>query len=188
MFSRRIKPSLKSRLWGFLWPQMGCKRTIEYWAHRISRLPGSIYSISAGIAFGAAVSFTPFVGLHLVLAALLAWIFRANILASAIGTLVGNPWTFPFIWLWIYQLGIWLGFGEIPEYLKDLHFSSLFGNILTALLNFDGIYLMKVAWPLFRPMLAGALPTSIVSWIGFYYLSKILINSIKTKYYIKYNS
>ena len=185
MFSRRNKRSLFSRFWRLMWPHMGWKRTIAYWAHRIYRLPGSIYAISAGIAFGAAISFTPFVGLHLVLAALLAWIFRANILASAIGTLVGNPWTFPFIWLWIYQLGIWMGFGGITEDLKNLHFSSLFGSVLTALLNFDAIYLMKVAWPILSPMLAGALPTSIVSWIGFYFLSKFLINSLKTKYYVK---
>jgi hypothetical protein len=35
---------------------------------------------------------------HFVLSALLAYIARANIIASAIGTVVGNPWTFPFIW------------------------------------------------------------------------------------------
>jgi len=164
---------------------MGWKRAITYWAHRISRLPGSNYAISAGIAFGAAISFTPFVGLHLVLAGVLAWLFRANILASAIGTLVGNPWTFPFIWLWIYQLGIWMGFGGIPDDLKHLNFSDFFGSILTALLTFDAIYLMKVVWPVFGPMLLGSLPTSIISWIGFYFLSKIVISSIKSKYYLK---
>ena len=75
--------------------QNGLKRTLKYWLHRISRIPDSTYAISAGIAFGASISFTPFVGLHFILAGLLAWVFRANIIASAIGTIVGNPWTFP---------------------------------------------------------------------------------------------
>ena len=160
---------------------MGWQRTFTYWTHRISRLPGSVYAISAGIAFGASISFTPFVGLHLILAGLLAWVFRANIIASAIGTIVGNPWTFPFIWFWIYQLGVWIGFGGIETNLKEVKFSELFGSILTAFLNFDAVYLMKVAWPIFSPMLAGAVPTSILAWISFYYLSKLLIKSINKK-------
>lgn len=156
---------------------MGWERTFKYWTHRISRLPGSKYAISAGIAFGASVSFTPFVGLHLILAGFLAWVFRANILASAIGTLVGNPWTFPFIWLWIYQLGVWMGMGGVPDDVKELQFSELFGNILTALLNFDANYFVKFAWPIFGPMLLGAIPTGIAAWLGFYVLSKSIIES-----------
>ena len=35
----------------------------------------------------------------------IAYIVRANIVAAAIGTVAGNPWTFPFIWLWTYWLG-----------------------------------------------------------------------------------
>ena len=185
MFSRRTELSFFSKLRDFMWPNMGWSRTLKYWAHRVSRLPGSNYAVSAGIAFGASISFTPFVGLHLVLAGFLAWIFRANIIASAIGTLVGNPWTFPFIWFWIYQLGVWMGIGGIQEGLNDINFSRLFGNILTAFLNFDAIYLMKVAWPLFSPMLAGALPTSIVTWFAFYYLSKLVIQSIKNRKHLR---
>ena len=180
MFNRRIKPNLGNKLRGFVWPQMGIKRTLIYWVHRVSRIPDSVYAISAGIAFGASVSFTPFVGLHFILAGLLAWIFRANIIASAIGTIVGNPWTFPLIWVWTYQLGIWMGFGPLNEE-KSFHFSDLFGNILTALLTFDTTYLMKVAWPVLSPMLAGAVPTSIITWFGFYFLTRFLIRSLKRK-------
>ena len=49
--------------------------------------------------------FTPFVGFHFVLAAITAWIVRGNILASAIGTAAGNPWTFPFIWVSVLYTG-----------------------------------------------------------------------------------
>ena len=83
MFNRRIKPNFLTTLRNFIWPKIGLKRALNYWVHRISRLPDSTYAISAGIAFGASISFTPFVGLHFILAGLLDWIFRANIIASA---------------------------------------------------------------------------------------------------------
>jgi hypothetical protein len=60
------------------------------------------------VACGAAISFTPFVGLHVVLGALLALIVRGNLLAVVAGTLVGNPWTFPFIWVASYEVGQYL--------------------------------------------------------------------------------
>jgi uncharacterized protein len=73
---------------------------------RIKRLPGTPHSIAAGFAAGVFISFTPFIGFHLIGAALLALVIRGNYIAAWVGTLVGNPWTFPFIWLLIYQLGV----------------------------------------------------------------------------------
>jgi len=180
MFNRRIKPDLITILRNFIWPKMGLKRALKYWLHQISRIPDSTYAISAGMAFGASISFTPFVGLHFILAGLLAWVFRANIIASAIGTIVGNPWTFPLIWIWTYQLGVWMGFGTLDQE-QPFHFSNLFGNILTAFLTFDTTYLMKVAWPVLSPMLAGAVPTSITGWLVIYYLTRFVIKSVERK-------
>ena len=178
MFRRREKIGVFQKLRDWLWPYMGWARAFKYWTHRVNRLPGSSYSLSAGIAFGAAISFTPFVGLHLILAALLAWIFRANIIASAIGTLVGNPWTFPFIWVWIYQLGIWMGVGGLPDDLARLEFTSLFGNIFSTILALDMDYLLKVAWPIIGPMIAGAIPTALTSWFLFYFLSTFELKTV----------
>jgi len=180
MFNRRNKPDLITILRNFLWPKMGPIRTLKYWLHRISRIQDSTYAISAGIAFGASISLTPFVGLHFILAGLLAWVFRANIIASAIGTIVGNPWTFPLIWIWTYQLGVWMSFGTLDQE-QPFHFSNLFGNILTAFLTFDTTYLMKVAWPVLSPMLAGAVPTSIIGWFVIYFLTRFVIKSIGRK-------
>ena len=75
---------------------------------QLKRLKGTPYSIAAGFACGVAVSFTPFIGLHLVLAAITAWIIRGNVVSSAIGTIVGNPWTFPFIWVAVLSTGRFL--------------------------------------------------------------------------------
>ena len=51
------------------------------------------------------VSFTPLLGLHFLLAIIFAYMIRGNFIAALIGTVVGNPITFPFIWGLIYKVG-----------------------------------------------------------------------------------
>jgi len=138
-----------------LWPRSGWRRSGAYVAHRLRRLPGTPYRIAAGFASGAAVSFTPFIGLHFVLAAALALLVRGNVIAAAIGTVVGNPWTFPFIWLWTYSLGRWVlgvehGLTGLPE---DLSFHHIFENPLEVLL----------------PMIVGSIPTAAIAWFVFFW-------------------
>lgn len=102
---KRNNRTMLAKLRGFFWPHIGWRRAAKYLGHRIARLPGTPYSIAAGFACGAAVSFTPFFGLHFLFAALLALALRANVLASAFGTIVGNPWTFPLIYAAAHPLG-----------------------------------------------------------------------------------
>jgi hypothetical protein len=80
MFQRRNRLSIIQRLKELVWPQQGWRRSTLYIAHRLGRLPGTPYRVAAGFACGAAVSFTPFVGFHFLLAALLSLILRGNIL------------------------------------------------------------------------------------------------------------
>jgi uncharacterized protein len=105
VFGRRQPLTLFRRLRGLLWPRTGWRRALVYYARRLTRLPGTPHSIAAGFACGVMISFTPLVGLHILLGCLLALIVRGNFLAVAVGTLVGNPWTFPFMWLGGYELG-----------------------------------------------------------------------------------
>lgn len=179
MFRRRQKLQPKDWVRNLFWPRIGWRRVWFYWIARMGRLPGSDYSLAAGFAFGAAVSFTPFVGFHFVLSALAAWMFRANIVASAIGTAVGNPWTFPFIWIWIYKLGIWLGFEQAKGGLTNVDFASFFGNLLKSFLRFDLNYLAETAWPIFGPMLLGSLPTAVVAWVVFFLAWRWSINTYR---------
>ncbi len=108
MFGRRKPLPPHHRVWSFVWPRAGWGRASRYIAHRVRRLPGTPYRIAAGLASGAAISFTPFIGLHFVFGALLALLLRGSVVASAIGTAVGNPWTFAIIWPATYSLGHWL--------------------------------------------------------------------------------
>ena len=160
---------------------MGWRRTGHYLKHRIGRIPGSPYEIAAGFACGAAISFSPFVGLHFILGGVWAWLMRANIISSAIGTAVGNPWTFPFIWVWIYQCGLWLGvdYGNAPADVTELNFEALFGNMIKAILSSDLDFLIETATPVFWPMLLGSLPSIVVIWFAVYFPLKAMVESYK---------
>ena len=132
---------------------MGWGRVARYWTFKLKRLQGSPYAIACGFACGAAVSFSPFIGFHFVLAAVLAWVLRGNIIASAIGTAVGNPWTFPFIWTGIVWLGTMiLGYERGQELPEELTVATIFEQPETVLL----------------PMLVGGMPTALVVWILFF--------------------
>lgn len=94
-------------------PRKGMWRGVDYIGKRMRRLPDSPHRIALGFAVGAVVSFTPLFGLHFLLAALIAWSLRANVLAGIFGTVVGNPLTFPFISVTSLWFGRWmLGRGD----------------------------------------------------------------------------
>ena len=154
MFGRRHPLPIYRRVREFVWPSGGWHRASLYVAHRVRRLPGTPYRIAAGFACGAAISFTPFIGFHFVGAALLSILLRGSLLASAIGTVVGNPWTFPFIWAWIYALGQWVLGGEVV-------------SELPAVLSLTYIFErpLDVLWP----MTVGGVPTSVAAWFAFFW-------------------
>lgn len=122
MFKRRKPRSPLGHAREIFWPSMGWVRAIKYARHRVVRLSDSTHKIAAGLAVGAAMSFSPLVGLHFLQTAIVCYILRFNILASFIGTAVGNPWTFPFIWWASYTLGSyifglfgWSGAADLPD-------------------------------------------------------------------------
>mgnify|MGYP000684032436 CR=1 FL=1 len=151
MFRRRIKPTSFERIRNVLWPRGGWRRSSRYFAHRVARLPGTPYSIASGFAIGAAVSFTPFIGFHFVLSALFSILTRSNLVASLLGTIVGNPWTFPFIWIATYELGSNVLYNASDGVPKDtLSFSYLIDNIGDVLIPMilGGAILSIIIFPL----------------------------------------
>lgn len=129
---------------------------------RLKQLQGTPYSIAAGFACGVAISFTPFIGFHLILAAATAWLMRGNIISSAIGTLIGNPWTFPFIWIAVLTTGrFFLGETGLDSHVNFLKTFTASGK---ALLTFNFRNFGRDVWPIFFPMLIGCIPFYFISW------------------------
>ena len=146
MFKRRKPRETWEILREWFWPKSGWVRASKYVFHRLIRLDDGPRTIAVGMACGAFASASPFVGTHFITAGILALIFRGNVFASTLGTWVGNPITFPFIWLLTYQIGlIALGLdatGEAPEIGSPFSGDEAEGVFSTVL----------------YPMLIGALP------------------------------
>ena len=171
LFDRRVKPTFLEKARNMLWPRSGLRRSTRYLTHRVKRMPGSPYAIAAGFACGASVSMLPFPGFHFLLAALLAWSLRASIVVSAIGTVVGNPWTFPFIWLWIFELGNWI-LGTSSEFS---------GQSVT----------MRFLWEhpsqVLIPMAVGSVPTALLTWLAFYLPLRRVIGAYQSRRRVRLN-
>jgi len=172
MFRRRTPLTRLRQIRSVIWPERGFRRLFAYLFQRVVRLPGTSGSIAIGVASGVAASFLPFIGLHFLIAALLALLLRGNVLASAIGTFFGNPWTFLFIWVSDYRLGLWLlqqsGHGD---QFVALNLQQL-AEVMTVFMHFftfsGGVDWQQVAGPfeqVFLPMTIGGTVLAILSWV-----------------------
>ena len=139
------------------------RRFFSYYKFKLARLPASSYAISAGFACGSMVSFTPLIGFHFLLAVMFAYLLRANYIAALIGTIVGNPISFPFIWGLIYKVGAFIV--DKPE-------DNLRPNI-----NFEII--INQTYDIFIPMLVGGAVLAIPIWVITYFITYSFVSSIK---------
>jgi len=144
-----------------LWPRRSWSRSAKYVSKRVLRLTASPHAISAGVAAGVFASFTPLLGLHFIIAFVVAYIIAGNFLAAASGTFFGNPVTFPFIWASTYNLGNFILSGETPEESGEeapgLEGVSFFEN------GFWGIWdaILGIWEPIVKPMMIGGIPLGI---------------------------
>ena len=147
LFKRRDRPGEWDRLRVWLWPRVSWRRSGLYFLKRTARLAGSPHAIAMGAAAGAAVSCTPFLGVHFVLAVVVAWALRGSLVASAIGTFFGNPVTFPLMWGASYEIGqLMLGDRAEPQ------------GIAPDLLARP----WEQLWPVLQPMALGSLPLGLM--------------------------
>ena len=122
---------------------------MSYYKLRLARLPASNYAISSGFACGSMVSFTPLLGLHFILALIFAYLIRGNLIAALIGTVVGNPLTFPFIWGLIYKVGTFV--------------TTIKHVTLSNKINFEMI--VNQTYEIFFPMFVGGIIIAPLVWI-----------------------
>ena len=93
-----------------------------------------------------------------------AYLLRGNIVASLIGTFIGNPFTFPFIWIFIYKVG-----------------NIFFKNDKTFSLEFTFQGLFNQGYDILIPMLIGSLVVSIPVWFISYFTVKFLMSTFKKR-------
>jgi uncharacterized protein (DUF2062 family) len=108
IFKRRVALGVLGRMKSWVAPAKGWRRGFAYIGRRVQRLPDTPHRIALGFACGVMASFTPLFGFHFIVAALIALAVRGNLLASALGTFLGNPLTFPFIAGAALTCGAWM--------------------------------------------------------------------------------
>ncbi|MCR8824949.1 DUF2062 domain-containing protein [Pseudosulfitobacter koreensis] len=108
IFKRRDSKPILRALAEALWPRGGWARAFHYVKHRVRRLPDTPERIARGICAGVFTTFTPFYGMHFIVAATVATAMRGNILAALMATFFGNPLTYVPIGIASLKTGHWL--------------------------------------------------------------------------------
>lgn len=165
LFARRARPTFGERARIALWPRRSFGRSFGYYKHRVLRLEASPHAIAAGVAAGAFASCTPLVGFHFILSFVLAWVIGGSLIAAAFGTAVGNPLTFPLIWLSSFQLGE-LILGPSAASVSPTHLDLSFDLITDSFASL---------WPTLKPMIVGGAVMGFVLGGAFYLLVRSMV-------------
>jgi uncharacterized protein (DUF2062 family) len=184
VFKRRDRRSPVQIASDFVYPRGGWTRAFHYVKHRVRRLPDTPDRIARGIGAGVFAAFTPFYGLHFLVAAIGARLIKGNILAALSGTFFGNPLTYVPIGVICLQTGHFLLGTEYEE--GDTQglmgkFASAIGDLKN---NFLALFTDRVAdWhglsqfydDVFYPYMIGGIIPGVVAGVICYYLSLPLI-------------
>ena len=139
-------------------------RIIKLQIYKITKIKDFPESVAIGMAWGVAVSFTPLLGLHLIICYLGTWLMKGNLIAATVGTIIGNPWTFPFIFYLDYKVGTTIFLERIDFY------------------EFKISFFVEHFEDLFYPTLLGSLPIAIIIWfVTFRICKNFLINRLNEK-------
>ncbi len=156
------------RVW--LWPRRSWLRSGKYLSKRLIRIAGTPHNIALGCAIGAWVSFTPFVGLHFLISFAIAFVLGGNLLASALGTSIGNPLSFPFIWALTFKSGaLMLGLPS-SEFTIDAFKEQIATQSWISI------------WPsMIKPMAIGAIPAGFPVAIALYFIVRLCVGHYQNR-------
>lgn len=158
LFKRRDKLKPHQKVRNFFAPSKGLRRGFKYIWQRISRIKATPYAIAFGVAAGSFASCTPFFGFHFIIAAVIAYAFKGNLVASALGTFVGNPLTFPIFWVINSRIGGFVLGNDVviplPSGKHQKHFFKGFEEM----------------WVNLKPIIIGSVPLGLVVGAIMYFI------------------
>ena len=188
-FGRKKKKRLITSTYNFIKIFFAFSRTKKYISLSIKRIKGTPQALSLGLATGIAISFTPFIGLHALLAIFISWVIGGSMAAALIGTLFGNPWTFPFIWYFTFEIGQFINYGFLP-YEEEFSFKIIKKEISTLLVILKNIIIFAnipeleenvEKLKLIPFMVVGSIPLVFITWILSYFSFLIIFKSYRKK-------
>lgn len=146
-------------------------RPLSYYRLRVLRLSASPRSVATGLSAGVFAAWLPFLGFHVLIAISLAFLFRGNLVAAALGTAFANPLTLP---------GIWASTWEIGHHLLGLEESPT--------IKIDDLFHLQNPWkiwelwgPVLKPMAIGAVPPAAASVFVVYPLTYFAVRGFQIR-------
>ena len=171
LFRRRKSIGFWERTRILFWPRRSFSRSFQYFGKRVLRLSATPHAIAAGVAAGVMASWTPFLGLHFIVAAALAFLFAGNIIASALGTAFGNPLTFPFMWTASYRMGNYILVDDFDGDVPGIDLGGLFREL-------D----IQQLWdPVLKTMAIGCIPFALAFGLGFYVITYVSVATFQSR-------
>ena len=185
MFKRRNPRTWLHSARQMIYPDGGFRRAMQYFVHRMRRLPDTPHKVARGVFAGVFINFPPLFGVQMIAAAMMAWVMRGNILAAVLCTFASNPLTSPFIAVACLELGHWmLGITAplTPRMIGDAfgragydlwsNFLAIFGDAPT---HWEG--LANFWATIYFPYLVGSILPGLAFALGSYYLTIPLVNA-----------
>jgi uncharacterized protein (DUF2062 family) len=161
LFRRRKPDGFLERVRTYLWPRRSFSRSLQYFSKRILRLKATPHAVAAGVAAGVFASFFP-LGFHFIIAAIVCWMIAGNLVAAALGTVFGNPLTFPLLWGASWETGKLILHERLPVHGPPAHLGEMLHNLSLAQL-----------WgPILKPMTIGAIPLGLIFGLVFYGITR----------------
>nr|WP_272911459.1 DUF2062 domain-containing protein [Loktanella sp. M215] len=162
-----------------MYPQGGWRRAFSYVKHRVRRLPDTPEKIGRGIWAGVFTTFTPFYGLHFIVAAIIAKLMRGNFLAALMATFFGNPLTYLPIAAVSLGTGHWLlgrkprgPMSSLGQKFSDAG-ADLWHNVVAIFtpetMDWHGLSIFY--FDIFYPYMIGGILPGVVTATAAYYLS-----------------
>lgn len=191
VFKRRDKRSWLRAIWEAIYPRGGWARAFHYVKHRVRRLPDSPERIARGIFVGVFTAFTPFYGLHFVVAFVLARILNGNVFASLLATFFGNPLTYVPIAYASLKTGYWLtGMTRDAQHVRHGLGEMFVGASRDLWTNLKALFTgQKADWvglsefydDVFFPYMIGGIIPGIICGLVCYYLSVPVIRAYQKR-------
>ena len=193
VFKRRDRRPIWRVLVEALWPRGGWGRAVRYIRLRLNRLPDPPHRIARGIFAGVFTTFTPFYGMHFVVAATLALILRGTVLAALLSTFFGNPLTYVPIGVASLKTGYWLlgidgrgphdedHAGLVEKFLRAGN--DLWDNLVTLFTGREAEWdhLLRFYNEVFYPYMIGGIIPGIIMGLVMYYISLPIITAYQNR-------
>ncbi len=137
---------------------------------RLIRISDTPHSIALGFSIGVFASFNPMIGVHIIIALFLSWVLQANYFSAILGTFIGNPLTYPLIWI----VSLYIGSIFVP--VKDFNLSNL------AETSFYSLEFLLNVRPFIPSFLIGGLLVGLATaFLSYFCVKKLIIFYRKKK-------